>query len=97
MLFKIPTVATLAITLNGCGGGGDTAADTASAAILGLSAPASVSIVAEAPSSTSAAMNSSYSGTAGLSAVFNSSGTDYSTQSVDKWIKTGTGSLCWEK
>ena len=90
MLTKILIVATLAVTLNGCGG--ETTADTASAAILGLSAPASVSIVAEAPSSTAAVMSSSYSGTAGLSSAYNSSNTDYSTQSVDKWVKTGTGS-----
>jgi len=68
----------------------------ADAAVLGLSAPASVNIVNETSSSTaavSAAMSSSYSGTAGLSAAFNSSGTDYSTQRVDTWIKSATGSV----
>ena len=85
MLFKILTVATLAITLNGCGGGGDTTAED-NTPIVGLSTPAAMSLVPEVSS-----------GTAAISAAFNISNTDYAKQKVDSWIKTASGTELLEE
>ena len=86
MLFKILTVATLAITLNGCGGGGDTAADTASAAILGLSVPAGADLITDNTRSASGLTSSVASG---FASAYSDADTDYSKATARTKIHLG--------
>jgi hypothetical protein len=85
MLIKILTVATLAITLNGCGGG-DTAADTASAAILGLSVPAGADLITDNTGSASGLTSSVASG---FASAYSDADTDYSKATARTKIHLG--------
>ena len=83
MLFKMLTVAALAVILNGCGGESTAAASTP---IVGLSVPAGADLITD---NTGSASGLTSSVSSGFASAYSDAGTDYSADTVRSHVVLG--------